>query len=108
MSTHGTRGTGTQTEVSFRDDQYAHHEYAHIHNWLHGEMPRLADVCAKVPHMAEIMRLIATLTERYVDLHELDPETLNPYGICTPQGQIIIDLHGQASVDQRGVLCRRH
>lgn len=99
-------GTGIQTEVGFRDEEEKL-DYAHIHNWLHGEMPRLAECCARTPHMAELMTDVATMTERYTDLHEIDPRTLSPYVVCTPKGQIIIDLHGSVSCDASGVIQRR-
>lgn len=102
----GLRGTGVGTEVSHPDNQIGSDDRATVSNWLAGEMPRLSDIAEKTPWMADAVTDVVTMTERYTDLHEIDAKQLNPYVICTPYGQIVIDLHGDISV-RDGILRRR-
>jgi len=64
--------------------------------WLASQMPKLAELMARTPAFAHVVRDIVEGLERYVSEHGRDPESFHPYTIVTPDGRVIVDLHGGA------------
>ncbi|TAM90625.1 hypothetical protein EPN42_05640 [bacterium] len=62
--------------------------------WLASQMPRLAELCARTPAMANVLRDIVEGLERYCAEYGVDPESFVPHTIVTRDGKIIVDLFG--------------